>query len=161
MYNLREVFEIAEQIERNGAKFYRKAAATFGNMLAGALLKQLADWEDEHEIIFNRLKHELVDTQGGKELYDPEGEAVAYLTAIADGEVFKIKEDPTQLLTGTESLTEIFHIALRCERDSITYYLGLKNLVGETSGKEQVERIIQEEMGHICLINTKMMELRK
>ena len=55
-FNADEVFEIAEQIERNGAKFYRSIAEKINDTNKKQLLANLAKMEDEHEQIFNRLR---------------------------------------------------------------------------------------------------------
>ena len=62
-------------------------------------------------------------------------------------------------LTGKETLEEIIQIALRAEKNSVCFYLGLKDLVSSDSGKEQVSRIIKEEMGHIAVLQTKLTAL--
>ena len=46
-FNADEVFEMAEQIERNGGMFYRAAADKFPAVRE--LLLKLAKWEDDHE----------------------------------------------------------------------------------------------------------------
>ena len=57
--NAFEVFEIAEQIERNGAKFYRKAAEQFNDPAIRKIFLELADWETRHEQIFNDMGKQL------------------------------------------------------------------------------------------------------
>ena len=47
-YNLAEVFEIAEQIEKNGAAFYRRAADICESDMVQKFLLLLADQEEEH-----------------------------------------------------------------------------------------------------------------
>ena len=42
-FNADEVFEIAEQIERNGSEFYRKAAENMSNPKAKEFLNHLAE----------------------------------------------------------------------------------------------------------------------
>ena len=57
-----EIFEMAEQIEHNGAKFYRKAAEP----IAGGnrdLLLRLAVMEDEHERTFAGMRGEMSDAE--------------------------------------------------------------------------------------------------
>ena len=51
-FNADEVFEIAEQIERNGAKFYRTSAKNISDVNNKNFLIQLAEMEDEHEKTF-------------------------------------------------------------------------------------------------------------
>ncbi|MHC4072124.1 MAG: ferritin-like domain-containing protein [Planctomycetota bacterium] len=54
-----DVFEIAEQIERNGAKFYRRAAEISDDPDAHKMFLRLAEWEVEHERIFAHMKKQL------------------------------------------------------------------------------------------------------
>ena len=58
-FNADEVFEIAEQIERNGVKFYRSAAEKIQDADKKKLLTDLAEMEVEHEQTFKALRSEL------------------------------------------------------------------------------------------------------
>ncbi len=49
-FNADEVFEMAEQIERNGARFYRAAAKKIPEV--SQVFSDLAAMEDEHEKTF-------------------------------------------------------------------------------------------------------------
>jgi rubrerythrin len=46
-FNAFEIFEIAEQIERNGVKFYRKAAKGISDQDLRQTLLELADMEEK------------------------------------------------------------------------------------------------------------------
>lgn len=153
-FNADEIFIMAEQIERNGARFYRAAAKN--NPSAGDLLYSLAEMEDEHLVIFQQMHKAFFagDADGGG--FDPEGEAAAYLSSMASGHVFDTKTDPTKLLKGNESIDVIIRIAIGLEKDSIIYYLGMKELVSKRLGKGEVELIIKEEMRHITLLSNKL-----
>ncbi|MFC2170988.1 ferritin family protein, partial [Calditrichota bacterium] len=59
MYNIDEVFEMAEQIERDGADFYRKAAAHVDVEEGKTLLLELASMEDDHEVVFAKLREKI------------------------------------------------------------------------------------------------------
>jgi len=55
-FNADEVFEIAEQIERNGAKFYRTVAENVTDADKRKILINLAEMEDEHEQTFKTMR---------------------------------------------------------------------------------------------------------
>jgi rubrerythrin len=57
-------------------------------------------------------------------------------------------------LTGNESITEIIDIALGLEKESILFYLGLKDMVPPQYGQEKLEQIIAEERRHLIQLNT-------
>ena len=54
--NAIEVFEIAERIERNAVKFFRKAAESFSDPDQCQTLLNLAEFEREHEKTFVNMR---------------------------------------------------------------------------------------------------------
>jgi len=156
--NADEIFEVAEQIEKNGAKFYRAAAEKF-SIVRQALLDLAAD-EDEHLKTFAAMRAQLTSKEQQPDVFDPDGQAQMYLHAMADGHVFDIKADPSEKLTGQETAEDILKIALGIERDSIAYYVGLKNYVPVKAGRDKVESIIGEEIKHIAILNEKLANLK-
>lgn len=154
-FNAFEIFEIAEQIERNGVKFYRKAAKSISDRSLRRALLELADMEAEHEQTFADMRKRLSDERRELRLFDPENEAALYLQAMADGHVFDLRKDPAESLTGAETTEDILKWAIEAEKDSIVFYLGLKDFVPVEAGKDKVEAIIKEEMGHITVLNRK------
>lgn len=154
-FNADEIFEIAEQIERNGAKFYRTAAENVADEDKKKLLIQLAEMEDEHEETFKALRAELSENEKVMTTFDPEGDAEYYLRALADTRVFYEKE------IDTTSLKEVFKTAITAEKDSIVFYLGMKDIVPGHMGKQKLDGIIREEMDHIRLLSRELLSLTK
>jgi rubrerythrin len=72
---------------------------------------------------------------------------------MADGHVFDARVDPTDTLTGKELAEDILQMAIGQEKDSIVFYTGLKEMISETAGRERIEEIIKEEMGHIGFLS--------
>jgi len=154
-FNADEVFEIAEQIERNGAEFYRTAAEHISDENKKQLLIDLAKMEDEHEKTFQIMRSKLLQDEKTVTTFDPEGEAEKYLRALADTRIFYEKE------IITSSFKEILKSAITAEKDSIVFYVGMKDVVPLHLGKQKLDSIIKEEMGHISLLSKELMELRK
>ncbi|NVM52882.1 MAG: ferritin family protein [Candidatus Helarchaeota archaeon] len=149
-----EIFEVAIQLERNGAKFYRDAAKNIADAEAKALLNQLAEMEDEHEQTFKNMKSELSGKEKAATIFDPEGESAAYLRSLADTRVFYKKE------IDTSSMKEILKAGITAEKDSIVFYLGMKDVVPTKMGKDKMDHIIKEEMSHIRLLSKKLLALK-
>jgi rubrerythrin len=147
-----EVLQMAEQIERNGSRFYRRASQGFAEPRARELLLDLAIAEDEHEKVFAAMRADLSPQEREPTVPDPWGEAVWYLRGMADGQLFDVKADPSELLTGKETMEEILRTAIGLEKDSIVFYLGLKDIVPERLGKQRIDDIIREEMGHAAAL---------
>jgi len=159
-FNAFEIFEMAEQIERNGVKFYRKAAQGVSDSQMRQILEELADMEAEHEETFADMRKQLLEEARTERVFDPENEMALYLQAMASGHVFDLRQDPSEQLKGTESIEEILKMAIDAEKDSIIFYLGLKDFVPVKAGKDKVEAIIKEEMGHIAVLNRRLPALK-
>ena len=163
-FNADEIFEMAEEIERNGAKFYRRAAEQIEYPDASKILLNLAIMEDAHEKVFIKMRAEMLkqgQTATVDPVFDPEGEAGLYLRAMADGHVFNIREDLAETLTGQETREDIFKMALGREKDAIVFYLGMKDMVSERLGKDKIDWIINEERSHITLISKELTKFRQ
>lgn len=158
-FNADEIFEMAEQIERNGARFYRKVAEGSEDPGTRELLLGLAAMEDEHERTFAAMRAALSAEERTSTVFDPEGEAGMYLQAMADGYVFDMRADPTELLTGEEAIADVLRTAIGLEKDSIVFYLGIKEMVPERLGKDKISVIIKEEMGHITTLSNQLKSL--
>ena len=152
-FNIEEILKMAEQIERNGDKFYRKAAENVSDDKVRKMLLKLAEMEVEHEKTFAAMRVELSDSEKQSDIFDPDNEAGLYLQAMAGGHVFNIKQDASEKLTGKESVAEILNMALQAERDSIAFYAGLQKYAPSQAGKNKVEHIIAEEMAHIVTLS--------
>ena len=156
-FNADQIFEMAEQIERNGAKFYRIAAdQQADDEDARKMLLNLAVMEDEHEKTFAEIRAEIISGPPIEDVYDPEDLEALYLRAIADGRVFDIKKDPSEILSEGKSLEEILKIAISLEKDSIVFYNSFRDMVPGESGKEKIDFIINEEKQHIVGLSNQL-----
>jgi rubrerythrin len=151
-FNADEIFEMAGQIERNGAKFYHRAADLSGDDGTRKLLLGLAEWEEAHERHFEELRKE----SGGAQVELPGGEVSMYLRAMADGRVFDVQADPSAGLTGKETIEQILRIAIGLEKESIVFYVGVREMIPGVGGRERVEAIIHEEMRHIAELDKRL-----
>lgn len=158
-FNADEVFQIAVKIEQNGAVFYRKAATIVKDPKSKEILETLAFYEHQHESLFANLRDAVL--AGGKipASFDPECETARYLAALADRRVFDMTADPSSQLMGTESMKDILHLAIQAEKNSIVLYVGLQELITDPLQKNDVYRILREEMGHVTLLSDKLVSL--
>jgi rubrerythrin len=153
-FNADDIFEMAEQMERNGIKFYKTAAESVSDDEAKGLLLEFADMEKEHEKIFSEMRKELSLDEKQSTVFDPQGEAALYLRALADTRVFFDKK------IDVSSLENILKDAIQAEKDSIVFYLGMKEAVPESLGKSRLDHIIKEEMGHIRMLSGKLVKVK-
>ena len=159
-FNMDEIFEIAEQIERNGADFYRKAADGLANEEHKQKLLELAEMELSHERTFADMRAEYREERGEQPTFDPAGEAARYLGKIADGQVFDMDPASAEDLA-EKTIDEILKRAIDLEKDSIVFYIGIEELVPPEMGREKIAAIIHEEMGHITLLSEELAALKR
>lgn len=152
-FNAFEIFEIAEKIERNGSKFYRRAAELFDDSRVRNMFLQLAEWETAHEQLFADMRNEL-SAQGPEfRTFELENNVVFDAQSMAGLAVFGNRMEPSEELTGKEGITDILKIALEKEKDSIVFYTGLRAFIPVTAGQDKIRDIIIEEMRHIRILN--------
>ncbi len=157
-YNIDEILAMAERIERNGAEYYERAAQMTEDEEKKAKLRKLAKMENDHEQIFAEMRASQPEERAS---FDPDGEVGRYLGAIVDGNVFDYRSAPAADLAG-KSLVDVYRKAIDLEKDSIIFYLGIRELVPEKLGNAQMDDIIREEMGHIVLLSDDLaVELEK
>ena len=154
-FNADEILQMAEKIERNGTAFYRERAGNRTDPAAGRLLEKLAAMEDEHEKTFAGIRSHLSANEKESATFDPAGESVLYLKALADTKVFFEKK------IDTGNMEDILKSAITAEKDSIVFYLGMRDLVPETLGASKVDAVIKEEMSHIKLLGNELVALKK
>ncbi|HQI26949.1 MAG TPA: ferritin family protein [Sedimentisphaerales bacterium] len=126
-FNADEVFEMAEEIERNGARFYREAASKAADRGIKEMFLGMASMEDGHLRTFQEMRKSLTEREKGETAFDPYNEATLYLQALADSKGFEGMKSPTQKLTGRESVRELLETAIGAEQNSVLYYVGLKD----------------------------------
>ena len=155
-FNADEIFAIAEQIERNADRFYRRAAQETDDSALRKKLLELAAMENTHEKIFAAMRSDLSRRESEPSVPEPWGEAALYLRGIADGHVFDVRRDPTEWLTGKETKEDILKAAIGYEKDSIVFYLGIKEVVPQELGRDKVDTILREEMGHVAVLSDEL-----
>ena len=159
-FNAEEIFEMAEEIERNGANFYRLAAANTADKGTRQMLLDMAAMEDGHLKTFQKMREQLSGQEKGWAIFDPDNQSALYLQAMADSRGYEGKITPSKELTGNEKPREILEIALNSENESVVFYLSLKELVPAKAGRDKVEAIIMEELSHITTLLKRLRALK-
>ena len=122
--NAIEVFEIAQQIERNGAMFYRKAAELFSESDIPNKFLELADWEIRHEQVFKEMGKKLVDltqkttTELEKKEFDPKLMACLGVFGTVSDPIHKLKSI-AELLATSSGAVEAVQMVSNLIQDSI------------------------------------------
>ena len=159
-FNAIEVFEIAERIERNSVNFYRKAAEAISDENLSAILLSLSEFEKEHEESYANMRKQISAKEWDTITFDPENEMALYLQKIADSHIFNPQKDPVEQLKDKGTIRDILNYAIESEKNSIIFYIGLKQYVPAISSKNKADEIIDEEMNHITELNLRLSALK-
>jgi len=151
-YTVAETFEIAVQIERNGAQYYRTASSITKSKTITDILLKLAKMEDDHAKVFSEMLEKHKNSMEDAAVFDPDNEAFYYMKGIAWNAGWEGRAVLKISLSGSEAPQEIIKTALQAEQTSINFYLGIKELLKSQADKEKVEQIIKEEMSHIVYL---------
>lgn len=155
-FNAGEVLEMAQEIERNGRRFYLRAAEGADDAETRSLLLDLAAMEAAHERTFAAMGEELKEAESPVAVYDPDGEATRYLRAAAGGHVFASREDPAAWLGEGRPLRGVLEKAMRMEKESIVFYAGLRGVVPEALGQDRIDAVIREELQHLLQLGERL-----
>ena len=158
-FNADEVLEMAEEIERNGAKFYREAAAKTTETAIKDMFLKMATMEDGHLKTFQEMRKELAAQEVEATSFDPYDEAALYLQTMADAKGTEGLKAPEIKLTGNETPTELLTIAIGAEKNSVLFYVGLRDFVSAQAGRDKVEMIIREEVKHVADLKRELAKL--
>lgn len=155
-----EVFEIAEKIEREAADYYQKAAKAAKDKEAGKVFSDFSAMETEHADTFAKMRQDLDQIDQVPTTFDPDGEVVLYLQSFAQAHGWEGKSAQKDEFSGNETPQQILQSALGAEKNSVSFYMGIRNLVAREESKKQIDNIIKEEMQHIGVITAKLAALK-
>ena len=154
-----EAYEIALRIEQNGARFYKRAAAS---VPAGALrdvLAGLGAMEDDHEVRFRAMLDHIPD-ESATPVFEPDDQTALYLGALADGNVFGADEDFEAVFREGASPASILEVALAREKDAVVFFSALRESAVAARDQEAIGAIVREEVGHVGLIGRQIANLK-
>jgi len=148
-FNVFEIFEIAEQLEHNAAKFYLKAAELFDDSERRDILYKLANWKAKHEKALAARRKQFSEKTGQLGTFDPDDYVLSNPQVMASLTASAAKPESQGKLTGREDKKKIFKDAIRRSKQSIAFYQGLKDFARDPASRDTVEQIIKEESRYI------------
>jgi len=146
-----DVFAMAVRIEENGHAFYAGAAEMSNDLKVKDLFQQLALMEEGHVRAFKALRSQLPGSDPTDSLWDPEGLAESYLQAAADTHIFTTETAKSRLATARTPM-ETLDMALQFEKDSIAFFIGMKEILPDAGGRPQIDELILQEMDHYRML---------
>jgi len=157
-FTAHQVLEIAEQIEQNGSRFYTEAAELFDEPKLNDLFTRLAEWETTHKKLFAKMRKQFAEQIDELGTFDPDI-YIANPRLMASLAVFAIESDTAKQFTGKETPEVVLKKAIKNEKDTVTFYEGLKAFARNLTCAETLDEIIEEEKRHIKIL-TQSLEQR-
>jgi rubrerythrin len=153
-----QILNVAQTIEENAVRFYEQTAEMYDGEGMGNFLRKLADYEREHKQKYAAMQAALENGHTEQSDGDFINNMDLYLKAVLDSQNLEGSDFAGVLLRGDESKQELLMIAMDLEKETILFYLGLRDVVAAEKDKQTVDEIIEEEKSHIVILAE---ELRK
>lgn len=151
-FNVFEIFQIAEKIEHNGAKFYLRAAELFDDSERRDIFYKLANWKARHEKVLAKKRKHFSEETGQFGTFDPDNYVLSNPHVMASLAAFATKPKLGEHMTGREGKKEIFKAAIRRSKQAIVFYGGLKDFSRDPASRDTIDQIVEEEKKHIRIL---------
>ena len=152
-----EIAEMGIHIEENGRDFYNSLDGKSENWPVKRIFRYLADEETKHIDVFKQIFDSQCEREP-RESY-PE-EYFSYMKALAGDYVFTRKNKGSEMAKGIKKCMDALNAGIGFEKESITFYEGMKRIVSGKS-KTLVERLIGEEQKHLERLSDMKKEMEK
>lgn len=158
-FNADEVFEMGMDIEKNGEAYYRKAAGEMTDPSVKEVLSYLADEEKKHYQTFQELRESLPAKSTTPTVPDPEDQESLYLDALVKSRLFNTTQEAERLAASAGSEIEALKTALAFEKDTILFFMSMKDMTKENLGKDKIDWLIGEEHKHVVKISEQIKQI--
>lgn len=144
------VVDYAIRAEKEGVRFYTKAAGMFKDSDLRDLFMKLAKEEAKHLQSFVDLKDKTL-RRGVEECFKSV-EVDDYLDAVIRDGIYPKGEGMIRQLEAVKTVEEACRIAIQAERNAILLYTELAKLSRDREQKKMLEKLIDEEKSHLVRI---------
>ncbi|UCG37843.1 MAG: ferritin family protein [bacterium] len=145
--NLKEIIEMAIQIETAGAAFYGKLREMASSREVGELFQHLESAEHQHIRDFKRIFKESMSRIGQME-YATTEEDLLYLRAFASRRIFSSPEDAVRKAERLTDPLEAIDMSMDFELRSVGFYREMADRIEDPSDRAAVGELVKQEKGH-------------
>lgn len=155
-----EVYRVGICIEQAGLAFYTKMAEKADDPATKRVFKRLAKDEQMHLELFEALDLKTAGGIGARPA-DQDSELSNYVCSIVDGGIFKSLGEMDKLQKRKFNAESALELALQVEKDAVLYYSEAYRASRKRAAKLALERLIEEEKGHVVELTNRLERLRK
>ena len=143
MFTVKDISELAVQLEKNGQRVYLEAIDRVRDSGLASTLRWLAEDEKRHAEWFADLA-----------VSEPDGEVSPELEAMGRAMMKEALANQSFSLADTDfsrlrSPRELIKVAVEFERDTVLFYTMLRGFVKNEDALRRLDAIIEEEEKHI------------
>lgn len=143
MFTVKDISELAVQLEKNGQQVYLEAVGKVRDPGLASTLQWLAEDEKRHAEWFAELASTEPEGEVSREL--EEMGRTMMKDALAN-QSFSLADTD---FTGLRSSRELIEVAVEFERDTVLFYTMLRGFVKKEGALRRLDTIIEEEEKHI------------
>lgn len=143
MFNLRDILDMAVQIERNGESVYREALSRTTEPELVEMLTWMAAEESRHARHFDVIRQKLT-SEVDNLLMDELGRLM--LESIVGNRSFSLEEVD---FTKVEDVNDLLQIMIAFEKDTVEFYHLFRNFLTDSEEQACLDDIIADEQAHI------------
>jgi rubrerythrin len=155
-----EVYRVGMCIEEAGLDFYTKMAEKTDDAATKRIFQRLAKDEKNHLAFFEALQ---LETKGGlgKQPVEQDADVSSYVCSLVDGGIFRNIGRMETMLKRKFDPESALELALEVEKDAVLYYSEALRVNTKRKAKKALERLIDEEKGHVTQIASRLEKIRK
>jgi rubrerythrin len=155
-----EVYRVGMCIEQAGLDFYTKMAEKADDPQTKRVFQRLAKDEKAHLAFFESLE---IKTAGGMGAgpADQDADLSRYVCSIVDGGIFRSLSQMEKLGRMKFDPESALELALQVEKDAVLYYSEAHRANKKRAAREALDRLIEEEKGHVVQISKRLETIRK
>lgn len=146
-FNLKEIIEMALQIERCGVAFYGRLKELAQSPEARRLYTALEEAEHRHISDFEAVLKSALEKHGNRQ-YAATEEELLYLRAFASRRIFRTPEEAVGKVDALCDPLEGIDMALDFELASVSFYQDMAKLIEDSRDRSSVEELERQERQH-------------
>jgi rubrerythrin len=153
------IFEIAQKIEARSARFYRDAARKMDSPRKREFLTELAIMEEGHIADFGEIRKTVAELEAGLETAQENVILTPFLEAMMRLLITDLNTTSEESSLNFQSVKDILLTAIGMEKDSIIFYLAMKDGIPAGPERNKIDIILVQEKEHLTLLNGFLREL--
>ena len=155
-----EVYRVGMCIEQAGLDFYTRVAEKADSPETRRVFQRLAKDEKAHLAYFESMEIKTAGGMGAAPA-DQDEDLSRYVCSIVDGGIFRSLSQMEKLGRMKFDPESALELALQVEKDAVLYYSEAHRANKKRAAREALERLIDEEKGHVVQIQKRLEALRK